>query len=219
MATSCAVCHGHTIADRESGVTPSDPGLRWPCRQRGRREAATARAPARAPPRGVLVPGRVPQQRRDLVEGSAQRAIRSRWALPSPGDGPPSPSNGMSKLRERRRDVGSDLLRGPARADVTAAGPACNPHCTLAVTVALPLSVNAQVLVLLPLLEQAPDQMASRPLVTLRVICVPGANGAAAHRTVRRRCRAGTARARRYRSGATAPQSRCRRLSSGACKS
>ena len=30
--------------------------------------------------------------------------------------------------------------------------------------------VNVQVLVLLPLLEHAPDQMASRPLLTLNVI-------------------------------------------------
>ena len=43
-------------------------------------------------------------------------------------------------------------------------------HCTLALTEALPLMVKVQVLVLLPPLEQAPDQMASRPLVTLKVI-------------------------------------------------
>ena len=34
------------------------------------------------------------------------------------------------------------------------------------------------VLVLLPLLEQAPDQIASRPLVTLNVIDVPAENDA-----------------------------------------
>ena len=34
------------------------------------------------------------------------------------------------------------------------------------------------VLVLLPLLEQAPDQIASRPLVTLNVIDVPAPNDA-----------------------------------------
>ena len=33
--------------------------------------------------------------------------------------------------------------------------------------------MNVQVLVLLPPLEQAPDQMASRPFVTLSVIAVP----------------------------------------------
>ena len=50
------------------------------------------------------------------------------------------------------------------------------PYCTLAVTLAFPLSVKAQVRVLSPPLEQAPDQMASRPLVTDSVIRVPLAN-------------------------------------------
>jgi hypothetical protein len=45
-------------------------------------------------------------------------------------------------------------------------------YCTLAATVALPVIVNVQVLVLSPPLEQAPDQMASRPFVTLNVIDV-----------------------------------------------
>lgn len=48
----------------------------------------------------------------------------------------------------------------------------------LAVTVAFPLSVKVQVLALLPLLEHAPDQMTSRPLVALNVIVVPAVNGA-----------------------------------------
>jgi hypothetical protein len=39
----------------------------------------------------------------------------------------------------------------------------------LAVTAALPVIVNVQVLCLPPPLEQAPDQMASRPFVTLNV--------------------------------------------------
>jgi hypothetical protein len=39
----------------------------------------------------------------------------------------------------------------------------------------LALSVSVHVLVLLPPLEQVPDQMASRPLVTLSVTCVPEA--------------------------------------------
>jgi hypothetical protein len=43
----------------------------------------------------------------------------------------------------------------------------------LAVTLALPFSVNVQLLVLRPSLEQAPDQMASRPFETLSVIDVP----------------------------------------------
>ena len=45
-------------------------------------------------------------------------------------------------------------------------------------TAAVPESVNVHVLVLLPPLEHAPDQMAERPLLTLRVIDVPTANDA-----------------------------------------
>jgi hypothetical protein len=48
----------------------------------------------------------------------------------------------------------------------------------LAVTVAFPLSVNVQVFVLLPPLEQAPDQMTSRLFVALSVIDVPIVNEA-----------------------------------------
>jgi len=51
-------------------------------------------------------------------------------------------------------------------------------HCTFAVTVAVPLSVNVHVFVLLPPLEHAPDQIASRPFETLSVIEVPVANDA-----------------------------------------
>ena len=51
-------------------------------------------------------------------------------------------------------------------------------YCTLAVTVALPVSVNVQVFVLFPPLEQAPDQMTSRLFVALSVIVVPAANDA-----------------------------------------
>jgi hypothetical protein len=51
-------------------------------------------------------------------------------------------------------------------------------HCTFPVTLAFPFRVNVQVLVLLALLEQAPDQIASRPFVTLSVMDVPAANGA-----------------------------------------
>jgi hypothetical protein len=43
----------------------------------------------------------------------------------------------------------------------------------LAVTVAFPFRVKVQVLVLLPPLEHAPDQMTSRPFVALSVIAVP----------------------------------------------
>ncbi|CAN5338037.1 hypothetical protein BH20ACT5_BH20ACT5_05270 [soil metagenome] len=45
--------------------------------------------------------------------------------------------------------------------------------------VAPAVMVNVQVLVLAPPLEQAPDQMTSRPLVALRVIAVPVAKVAA----------------------------------------
>src|SRR5712691_3493273 len=52
------------------------------------------------------------------------------------------------------------------------------PHCTFAVTDAVPVNVNVQPFVLFPPLEQAPDQIASRPLVTLSVIAVPVENDA-----------------------------------------
>jgi hypothetical protein len=42
----------------------------------------------------------------------------------------------------------------------------------------VPFSVNVQVLVSSPPLEQAPDQIAVRPLVTLSVILVPAENDA-----------------------------------------
>jgi hypothetical protein len=48
----------------------------------------------------------------------------------------------------------------------------------LADTDAVVFNVNTHVLVLFPPLEQAPDQIASRPLVTLNVIRVPLANDA-----------------------------------------
>lgn len=42
----------------------------------------------------------------------------------------------------------------------------------MALTDALPLLVNVQVLALLPPLAHAPDQIASRPLLTLKVIAL-----------------------------------------------
>ena len=51
-------------------------------------------------------------------------------------------------------------------------------HCTFAVTVAAPFSVSVQLGVSLPPLEQAPDQIASRPFDTLNVTLVPDANDA-----------------------------------------
>jgi hypothetical protein len=46
------------------------------------------------------------------------------------------------------------------------------PYCTFALTDTVLVIVNVQVLALLPPLEHAPDQMASRPFVTLNVIDV-----------------------------------------------
>ena len=51
--------------------------------------------------------------------------------------------------------------------------PRCSSYCTFPITVPVPIIVNVQVLVLLPPLEQSPDQTASRPFVTLSVIAVP----------------------------------------------
>ena len=51
-------------------------------------------------------------------------------------------------------------------------------YCTFALTDAFADSVNVHVLRLLPELEQAPDQIASRPFDTLNVIDVPPANEA-----------------------------------------
>jgi hypothetical protein len=51
-------------------------------------------------------------------------------------------------------------------------------HCTFADTEAAPLIVNVHVFVFVPPLEQAPDQIASRPFVTLSVIRVPVVNDA-----------------------------------------
>ena len=49
-------------------------------------------------------------------------------------------------------------------------------HCTFAVTDAVPMIVNAHVLLLFPPLEHDPDQIASRPFETLSVIAVPVVN-------------------------------------------
>ena len=57
--------------------------------------------------------------------------------------------------------------------------PMLTRHCTLAVTAAVAVSVNVQLFRLLPPLEHAPDQMASRPFETLRVMAAPDVNDAA----------------------------------------
>lgn len=49
-------------------------------------------------------------------------------------------------------------------------------YCTFAVTAEFAFNVSVQLLVLAPPLEQAPPQIASRPLATLSVTTVPGAN-------------------------------------------
>ena len=64
--------------------------------------------------------------------------------------------------RERSQTVGSYAARKITRVR----------HWTLAVTEAFAEIVNVQVLILFPPLEQAPDQIASRPFVTLKVIDV-----------------------------------------------
>jgi hypothetical protein len=51
-------------------------------------------------------------------------------------------------------------------------------HCTFAVTEAALFATNVQLVVLLPALEQAPDQMALRPLDTVNLTEVPDANDA-----------------------------------------
>ncbi len=53
-----------------------------------------------------------------------------------------------------------------------------SPHCTFALTDAAPDSVSVQLFVLFPPLEQAPDQIASRPFETESVIAVPVVNEA-----------------------------------------
>ena len=84
---------------------------------------------------------------------------------------------GQLSPRSRRACAGP----GSARRAFSVVG----TYCTLAVTEALPFSVNVQVFVLLPPLEQAPDQMTSRSFVARSVIAVPTANDAS--RCCRRR--------------------------------
>jgi len=68
-------------------------------------------------------------------------------------------------------DKGSDPQNGSNPAFVPS-------HCTDADTDAGAVMVNVQVFRLLPPLEQAPDQIASRPFETLSVIDVPFVNDA-----------------------------------------
>ena len=67
---------------------------------------------------------------------------------------------------------GIELPRSPLNPGAGSGRP-YGAHCTLALTDALPLMVNVHVLVLLPPLAHAPDQIASRSLLTLKVIELP----------------------------------------------
>ena len=87
---------------------------------------------------------------------------------------------GPEQSTGRLNDTGwlNDTWRGafsPADAALKRAAPR---YCTLADTEAAPVSVNVQLRCLFPPLEQAPDQIASRPFETLSVIGVPDANDA-----------------------------------------
>jgi hypothetical protein len=66
---------------------------------------------------------------------------------------------------------------GSCRCDASENGPPTPDttplYCTFAVTVAVAFSVNVHVLVLFPPLEHPPDQTASRPFDTARVIDAP----------------------------------------------
>ena len=95
---------------------------------------------------------------------------------------------GQDHVQRFRRPLRSGPKRTAARGSISRTasagaakrGPDTNvsalPHCTLAIIVAAPVSVNVHVFVLFPPLEQAPDQTVSRPLEALNVICVPVAN-------------------------------------------
>jgi hypothetical protein len=73
-------------------------------------------------------------------------------------------TTGRSCGRTRREK----RLIGPLRADTD--------YCTFAVRDAVAFRVNVQVFALFPPLEHAPDQMASRPLLTDSVTDVPALN-------------------------------------------
>ncbi len=70
--------------------------------------------------------------------------------------------------------------RRPARLGAPGSGTPLQAlrYCTFAATEALALRVNVQVRALAPLLEHAPDQIASRLLDTESVMLVPVANAA-----------------------------------------
>ena len=75
----------------------------------------------------------------------------------------------------RNRHDGRESVRNRSRGEMDRSRVR---HCTLAPTEALPFKVNVQVRLFSPPLEQAPDQIASRPFDTLSVIDVPTLNEA-----------------------------------------
>lgn len=85
----------------------------------------------------------------------------------------PFPYTEPSAPSAPRRPAGKFQVRRSHRS-----GALGSAHCTFAVTAALPPIVKTHVRALAPPLEQAPDQIASRPFVTLSVIEVFVANGA-----------------------------------------
>ena len=83
------------------------------------------------------------------------RKILTHLSLPTGGAGAPAPA---AQTCSSARPNGG---RGPAR------------YCTFAVTDVGAFRVRLQLLALAPPLEQPPDQMASRPLLTVSVTTVP----------------------------------------------
>src|SRR5947207_10338848 len=76
---------------------------------------------------------------------------------------------GAERCKKRRHDR---KITPPPRPALTRS----LSYCTLALTEAAPVRVNVHVFVLLPPLEQAPDQITSRVLEALSVIEVPVVN-------------------------------------------
>jgi hypothetical protein len=70
------------------------------------------------------------------------------------------------------------LRRGDLLCDLCLSAASALRYCTFALTVAFAVGVKRHVFALLPPLEHAPDQTASRPSDTDSVICVPLVNEA-----------------------------------------
>src|SRR5262245_391306 len=115
-----------------------------------------------------------------IARGCARAAGRDAPAWRAVGDG-----SAQIRFTFRQRPVPGDrnqfLVRRARAAGRPATTTRCTGfpsprYCTLAVTDASPWMVNVQVFTLLPPLEHAPDQIASRVFVTLSVIDVPVLN-------------------------------------------